>query len=541
MNEQQSFLDPKTILAIFLLGLVWIGWQFHLQEKYPDAYKPVPTQEETAKSPEQGETEKVANLASPKSGTDVSMVPNKEVNQPATPESIPENELKFDDETWSFTLSSKGMGVKDVYLKTYTNREGNSKKIGATEDLLFATRLTGFRKLLDFNISQKSDNQFVGVANWGGVKIVKTILVDSKTYSLDTQVIVSGVTDDFLGLETLLADMVETDKSGGSFIPSFEIQEFFVRHDDGEEDRIIVVPEETVSESFDKVTVLGLSSQYFSMAVRDKSGVMPEVKTRVDKANKMTAALSHSVLNRSTDFKVHYLGFAGPKSLQLLTGLDEEMASLVDFGMFSVIGRVILKIMKGFYNFAGNWGVAIILLTILVRLIVLPFNIMSYKSMKGMQKIQPQLKEIREKYKEDKVKLNQETMALMKEAKANPVGGCLPMLLQFPIFIALYQVIGQSIELYQAPFALWISDLSLKDPYYVLPVLMSLTIFVQQKMTPTQMDPAQQKVMMFMPLIFMVFMISLPSGLTLYMFVSALFAVGQQAFFMRNTEKPAEA
>ncbi|MCB0421182.1 MAG: membrane protein insertase YidC [Bdellovibrionales bacterium] len=537
MNEQQSFLDPKTLLAILLLGGVWIGWQFHLQNKYPDAYKP--QQEKTVS--QESESSKSSSLEDP-TAVSGAVAPNKEVNKVSqTPEEVPEHSFQFEDGTWSFSLSSKGMGIQNIQLKTYKDRDGQAKKVGkATDEFLFGTRLIGHRKLLDFKVERESETKFVGKARKGSLEITKTIVVDSSNYTFDTQIFVNGAEENFLGVETLLADLVNKDAGGSFFMPSIGHQEFFVSHDD-EEDRVYIQADNAVSENYDKVRLFGLSSQYFSLAVLDKSNVMPEVKAKVDQQNKMTGSVTHTVLSKTGDFSVKYVGFAGPKSLNLLTTIDEQMASLVDFGMFSVIGRVILKIMKGFHEVVGNWGVAIILLTILVRLIVLPFNIMSYKSMKGMQKIQPDLKRIREKYKDDKMKLNQETMALMKEANANPLGGCLPMLLQFPIFIALYQVIGQSIELYQEPFALWIHDLSLKDPYYVLPVLMSITIFLQQKMTPTQMDPAQQKVMLFMPLIFMVFMVSLPSGLTLYMFVSALFAVGQQAFFMRNKEEPANA
>ena len=154
--------------------------------------------------------------------------------------------------------------------------------------------------------------------------------------------------------------------------------------------------------------------------------------------------------------------------------------------------------------------------------------------MKNMQKIQPLLTSVREKHKEDPTKMNQEVMALMKEHKVNPLGGCLPILLQLPIFIALYQVLGQSIEMYQAPFMWWIQDLSLKDPFFVLPVLMGVTMYLQQKFTPTTLDPTQAKIMMFMPVVFALFMVALPSGLTLYIFISTLFAVIQQKILMQR-------
>ena len=154
--------------------------------------------------------------------------------------------------------------------------------------------------------------------------------------------------------------------------------------------------------------------------------------------------------------------------------------------------------------------------------------------MSKMQAIQPTLKAVREKYKDDPVRMNQEVMGIMKQEKVNPAGGCLPMLLQFPIFIALYRVLSESIDLYKAPFGLWITDLSLKDPYYVLPILMGISMFLQQKITPSTMDPQQQKVMAFMPIVFSLLMISLPSGLTLYIFVSTIFGVIQQQLFMKK-------
>jgi YidC/Oxa1 family membrane protein insertase len=190
--------------------------------------------------------------------------------------------------------------------------------------------------------------------------------------------------------------------------------------------------------------------------------------------------------------------------------------------------------MKFLHGIFGNWGVAIIALTIVMRLLMLPFNIMSFKSARAMQKIQPQLSAIREKYKGDPMAVNRETMALMKEHNANPLSSCLPMLIQIPIFFALWKTIGSSIEIYQQPFFGWINDLSSYDHFFVLPILMGITMFFQQKLTPTTMDPVQAKILNFMPLLFSIFMISLPSGLTLYNFISALFGVVQQYFLLKK-------
>ena len=245
--------------------------------------------------------------------------------------------------------------------------------------------------------------------------------------------------------------------------------------------------------------------------------------------------LQYPILNRGQNFELAYSAFVGPKSLKLLHEIDNGLEKVVDFGFFNWIGRHLLELLKAFYGIVGNWGIAIILLTLLVRLLVLPVNLYSYKSMRAMQALQPQIQALKEKYKDDQQKQQQEMMVLMRTHKVNPVGGCLPILLQIPVFFALYQVLGNSIELYQAPFGLWIHDLSLRDPLYILPVLMGVTMFFQQKLTPTAtMDPAQAKVLLMMPIIFTFFMFSLPSGLTLYMLVGAVFSVAQQTYFMRS-------
>ena len=269
----------------------------------------------------------------------------------------------------------------------------------------------------------------------------------------------------------------------------------------------------------------------------NKSYIKPDVKAKSFPGNKLItlqAIYKPAVIGES--YEVASLYYLGPKSITQLQKIDQELVGVLSLGFFSGIAKLLLNLLLWFERFVSNWGVAIVLLTLLVRALVLPFNVMSYKSMKRMQQIQPMLTSLRERYKDDAQALNREMMRLMKENKVNPLGGCLPMLLQMPVFFALYQVLGQSVELYQAPFIFWIHDLSLKDPYYVLPALMGVAMYVQQKITPTTMDPAQAKVMQFLPIIFSLMMISLPSGLTLYIFISTLFGVIQQQIFMRDKQ-----
>jgi len=231
--------------------------------------------------------------------------------------------------------------------------------------------------------------------------------------------------------------------------------------------------------------------------------------------------------------------YAGPKDyndLQAVPGLKQ----LIDYGMFAFLAYPLLSTLKFFYKFVHNYGIAIILLTILVRALFYPLSLKSYKSMKAMQKLQPQIQALKDKYGDDREKINREQIALFKAHKVNPAGGCLPMFVQLPVFIALYAVLGNSIDLFQAPFVGWIHDLSAKDPFYIFPVLMGLAMVVQQKITPmVGMDPVQQKMMLIMPVVFTFFMINLPSGLTLYMFVSTLLGILQQYTMTREPKTEA--
>lgn len=225
------------------------------------------------------------------------------------------------------------------------------------------------------------------------------------------------------------------------------------------------------------------------------------------------------------------------KSYDKLVTLGSNLNLAVNFGIWGVLAVPILRGLQFFYKYIPNYGIAIILLTLIIRLITFPLQWKSFKSMKKMQKIQPEINKIKEKFKDNPQKMQQETMALFKKAGANPLGGCLPLVLQMPIFFAFYKVLYAAVELVGAPFVGWISDLSVKDPYFVLPVLMTVMMFLQQKLNPSaSTDPTQQKVLMFMPIIFGFIMKDLPSGLVLYICVSTIFGITQQLFVYRTVD-----
>ena len=207
---------------------------------------------------------------------------------------------------------------------------------------------------------------------------------------------------------------------------------------------------------------------------------------------------------------------------------------LVDFGFFTIVAKPLLWFIRLTHTVTGNYGIDIILISILIKIIFLPLTQISMKSMKEMQKVQPEMNRLKEQYKNDKARLQQEIMLLYKRRKINPMSGCLPMLIQIPVFIALYNALQNGIEMRHAPFFLWIVDLSAKDPIYITPIIMGATMFIQQKMTPTTADPAQAKMFLLMPVMFTFLFLNFPSGLVLYWLVNNVLSIAHQYYLNKK-------
>ncbi len=216
--------------------------------------------------------------------------------------------------------------------------------------------------------------------------------------------------------------------------------------------------------------------------------------------------------------------------------VDPELTDAIDFGWFAVIGRILLEILKVFQGFVVNWGIAIVLLTVLVKLLLYPLSHKQMQGMEAMRRLQPKMDELQKKYGKDREKLNMERMKLFQENKVNPLGGCLPLIIQMPVWFALYQTLLSSFELYHEPFIrFWISDLTLRDPYFVLPIVMGITMFITNKMQPLMGDPAQAKMMLyFMPVFLTVIMLNVPAGLALYIFTNNILTIIQQKWLRRK-------
>ncbi len=228
-----------------------------------------------------------------------------------------------------------------------------------------------------------------------------------------------------------------------------------------------------------------------------------------------------------------FYAYFGPKGEDVLIAAGHGFDRAIDFGWFSAIAKLLVRFLQLLFGWTGNWGIAIIITTVIIKVLLYPLTYKSYKSMKAMSALAPLMQELREKHKEDRERLNQEMMALYKAHNVNPASGCLPMLLQLPIFLAFYRALYGTIELRHAPFAWWIQDLSAPDPYYVTPIIMGATMVITQKMTPSSADPVQQKMMMLMPVVFTFMFLSFPSGLVLYWLVSNLLTIAQQ-FYMNK-------
>ncbi|MFT7687151.1 MAG: YidC/Oxa1 family membrane protein insertase [Candidatus Azotimanducaceae bacterium] len=228
--------------------------------------------------------------------------------------------------------------------------------------------------------------------------------------------------------------------------------------------------------------------------------------------------------------------YVGPKDQERLEGIASNLNLTVDYGILWFIAQPLFWLLEFIHGFVGNWGVAIILLTVVIKAAFFKLSATSYRSMANMRKVAPKMAEIKEKFGDNREKLGQEMMKLYKEEKINPLGGCLPILVQMPVFISLYWVLMESVELRQAPFFFWIRDMSVMDPYFILPLIMGASMFIQMKLNPTPPDPMQARVMQFMPVIFTVFFLWFPAGLVLYWVVNNVLSIAQQYVITKQIE-----
>ncbi len=293
------------------------------------------------------------------------------------------------------------------------------------------------------------------------------------------------------------------------------------------------------------------ANNYFIQAIipmeRDNFQVVPRVLDPERGLMQVAYLTDHFSIAPGESLNFQMRLYIGPKEINLLEAAGHNLANAVDYGWFSFLAKPLLRLLNWFNSYVHNYGVAIILLTVLIKIIFAPLTHKSFMSMQNMKKVQPKITALREKYKNDREKMNQELMNVYRTHKVNPLGGCLPMLLQIPVFFALYRMLSAAVELRHEPFLWWINDLTAPDrldigiaiPYLggipVLTILMGLSMFLQQKMTPMTGDPMQEKLMMAMPIVFTIFFVNFPSGLVLYWLINNVLSIAQQYYI--NTRK----
>ena len=287
--------------------------------------------------------------------------------------------------------------------------------------------------------------------------------------------------------------------------------------EDKKADQPVTVPDATIVSSFDRYT----ASLFYRFDAPVSAVLTPEAN-----GNALPFVSAKGTL------QLH--GYIGPKEYRTLQHLDRRLTHAIEFGWFTFLSRPFFRVMLWIHDFVGNWGWAIMLFTLLVKLVLFPLSYKGMMSMQKMKELAPKMKELKEKYKGDPAKQQQQTMELYKKHGANPMGGCLPMLLQIPVFFALYRVLLNADELQGAPWIGWITNLSDKDPMYILPVLMGITMWLMQKVQPNTMgDPMQQKIMQWFPVIMTFFFLTFPSGLVLYWLTNNVLSIGQQMIINR--------
>jgi YidC/Oxa1 family membrane protein insertase len=354
--------------------------------------------------------------------------------------------------------------------------------------------------------------------------VEKRLTFHHDSYVVDMAVVMEGMTESYdVGLGTNFG-IVEWGDGFIGLIGSASLVD----------DKVEKETPDTELERKGLVQWVALQDKYFLSVLLPKQGTAALVKKEGDKLVSAGVRMAAAGEGASVSLQL----YAGPKEYDTLRSLNVGLEDTIDFGWFifgswtvvKSVAKPIFYVLRFIHDYTYNYGVTIILLTLSIKLLFVPLQYKSYKSMKMMQMIQPKVAAVQEKFKDDRDRLNKELIKLYRDQKVNPVGGCLPMVLQMPVFVALFNILYMTIDLRQAPFMLWITDLSVQDPYYVLPVIMGATMVIQQKITPTTMDPTQAKIMLVLP-VFMTFLfVNFPAGLVLYWLTNNVLTISQQVF-----------
>lgn len=548
----------RLIVAIGLSFLVFFIWDAFFVEKKPAEQAPQ-QQAETVPADTPAPDRAVA------AGTHSTPAPVVAADGTTTPEEVARDPRTIIVATDKFEarLNERGAAITSFRLKDYNDSVGENAAMlelvpgiipGGTALINFKdSRLGGLQKAL-FTADSSSDKVAVSTENqsvafsWvgeNGTEVIKTFTFSPGKYLIDLDVAIINRSTDAIE-EQMAVELLGAAPQKTSY--AFEGPSAYIN---GELEQIKIKSIEKQNTYTGNIEWIALQDRYFL------TSLLTDVKTDgrlVLGASKevLTSQYVHPAIQIEPGQQVtlkHQLYF-GPKKMDLLKAAGKGLGNLIDFGMFDILAKPCLQFMNMIYSVVPNYGLAIILITIIIKIILWPLGSKSYKSMSEMKRVQPLIAEIKEKYKDDKKKQNEETMGLYKTYKINPMGGCLPMVVQIPVFFALYRMLYEAIELRHAPFIGWINDLSAPDrlfdfgfsipfmePPYGVPVLtliMGATMFLQQKMSPPMGDPAQAKMMMLMPIVFTFIFINFSSGLVLYWLVNNVLSISQQYYIQKK-------
>ncbi len=384
---------------------------------------------------------------------------------------------------------------------------------------------------------QSATLTFTGTA--GGLTIVRKLVFNADTYMIDESASLTSATAQVSKLAFTMASSTLSsadDKYNATRAAYFEGKKLEEISDTDKLKEGKVIPADG--------KWVAVESNYFILALLPKDEAVLKLQYS-DTIYRMAVERDGLSLQPGQAATVSNTYYLGPKDPKTLAHVPNNLVASLDYGWFHVVAEGLLWMLRFLYTYVGNYGVAIIILTMLIKLLFWPLSQKSYKSMEKMRKLQPMMAAIREKYPDNREKMNEELMQLYKTYKVNPAGGCLPMVVQIPVFFGLYQALLNAIELRHAPFIahvpftdiVWLADLSAKDPFYITPLIMGATMFLQQRMTPAPGDPTQAKVMMFMPVIFTFMFLNFPSGLVIYWLVNNVLSIAQQWMLMGGADK----
>ncbi|GAB4293693.1 MAG: membrane protein insertase YidC [Myxococcota bacterium] len=560
-NEKRIILTLILTLGVLLIYETFVFGPQQEAKRRELERKKTETVEELAGEKKEEAVKEEATKTAEETTTAKTAQPKPEKESPdekETQELIPEEEIAVETGLWSAKLSNRGGTLKSFKIKEYYDDEDRTKQkeLIHWKKIPYAPIAASFGNDLIqpdmmYRVHRPSTMSvtFRGVTK--NIEVEKKFVFDETSYHFEVSTVITShaenrISGDFAYWVSQYQGE-EKKESGGWFSPPkykpeamcYTVQDGLdkAKYDD-------LSPSGMLGK---KPLWTGIAEQYFITALIPAAinGAPAEIECIAEKGESrhlLNSLIWRNVTLKPTEPKTFAATvFAGPKKISLMKKLGVELDLAVDWGILGAICRPMLWTMSFFNSIFGNWGVAIIFLTIVVKLLLFPVTHKSFKSMREMQNLKPEIDKLKEKYGDDKTKLNQEMMEIYRKHGVNPLGGCLPMLLQMPIWFALYRTLYTAVDLYQAHFIPgWLDDLAFHDPYYILPVALGAVTFLQQAITPTTMDSTQAKMMKwFMPPFFTVIMLSLPAGLNLYIFVNSLLSILQQMIINKTLPQSA--